>query len=55
MGLHAGDCILLIIAILLPPLAVLLKVGCNIQFCISLCLTILCWIPGKFTCINTNL
>ncbi|GAB7354225.1 hypothetical protein MBLNU459_g4768t2 [Dothideomycetes sp. NU459] len=45
MGLISGLC-LVIIAIFLPPLAVLLRTGCGGSFLINIVLTILGWIPG---------
>ncbi|MBX0334701.1 YqaE/Pmp3 family membrane protein [Pontibacter sp. HSC-14F20] len=36
----------IILAVLLPPLAVFLHVGIGTQFWISLILTLLFWIPG---------
>lgn len=38
--------VLIIIALLLPPLAVFLKKGIGKDFFINLLLTILIWIPG---------
>ncbi|KAL1590177.1 hypothetical protein WHR41_01320 [Cladosporium halotolerans] len=35
-----------IIAIFLPPLAVLLRSGCGVQFFINILLTLLGWLPG---------
>ncbi|GMS79951.1 hypothetical protein PENTCL1PPCAC_2126, partial [Pristionchus entomophagus] len=37
---------LLIIAIFLPPLAVVLHMGCNNDACINVLLSLLGWIPG---------
>ena len=45
--MHAGDCVLLILGILIPPLAVLLKVGCNCQLLLNFILWCLCVIPGS--------
>ncbi|XP_065853510.1 hydrophobic protein RCI2A [Euphorbia lathyris] len=36
----------IIIAILLPPLGVFLKFGCNVEFWICLVLTLLGYLPG---------
>jgi uncharacterized membrane protein YqaE (UPF0057 family) len=41
-----GTFLLVIVAILLPPLAVALSVGCNKDFFINLLLTLLGYIPG---------
>ncbi|GAM18512.1 hypothetical protein SAMD00019534_016870 [Acytostelium subglobosum LB1] len=37
---------LCILAIFLPPLAVLIRKGCSDKFWINLILTLLLWIPG---------
>ncbi|KAL1926823.1 hypothetical protein VTP01DRAFT_5469 [Rhizomucor pusillus] len=42
-----GDCCLILILILLPPLGVFLMKGCDADFWINVCLTILGYIPGK--------
>ncbi|KAJ3383752.1 plasma membrane proteolipid Pmp3 [Lobulomyces angularis] len=36
----------IILAILLPPLGVLLDRGCGVDFCINILLTILGYLPG---------
>ncbi|KAL8505304.1 hypothetical protein ACS0TY_016517 [Phlomoides rotata] len=41
-----ATCVDIIIAILLPPLGVFLKYGCNVEFWICLLLTILGYLPG---------
>jgi len=41
-----GDVFLYLLAIFLPPLAVLLKTGCDSNFIINIALSILGWIPG---------
>lgn len=44
-----GDCsllCLLIVAFFLPPLAVGCRLGCNIDLCINILLTLLGWLPG---------
>nr|AEJ20974.1 cold-inducible protein [Caragana jubata] len=41
-----ATCIDIILAIILPPLGVFLKFGCNVEFWICLVLTILGYIPG---------
>ncbi|KIX06793.1 uncharacterized protein Z518_04769 [Rhinocladiella mackenziei CBS 650.93] len=41
-----SDVLLYILAIFLPPLAVLLKTGCDSNFIINILLTILSWLPG---------
>ncbi|MDX9976157.1 MAG: YqaE/Pmp3 family membrane protein [FCB group bacterium] len=40
------DILRLILAVLLPPLGVLLQVGLGTQFWINVILTLLGWIPG---------
>ncbi|RDW87434.1 hypothetical protein BP5796_03128 [Coleophoma crateriformis] len=35
-----------LLAIFIPPIAVFLKTGCNADFLINICLTVLGWIPG---------
>ncbi|KAK4161040.1 hypothetical protein QBC43DRAFT_324361 [Cladorrhinum sp. PSN259] len=42
----ASDLLLLLMAILLPPVAVFLKTGCGGQFLINVLLCILGWLPG---------
>ncbi|KAI8093414.1 uncharacterized protein BX664DRAFT_329656 [Halteromyces radiatus] len=41
-----GDCCLILIILLLPPLGVFFMKGCKADFWINLCLTILGYIPG---------
>uniref|UniRef100_A0A914VMW4 Plasma membrane proteolipid 3 n=1 Tax=Plectus sambesii TaxID=2011161 RepID=A0A914VMW4_9BILA len=41
-----SDILKMILCLLLPPIAVLLDQGCNIQFLINIVLTILGYIPG---------
>ncbi|CDS06221.1 UPF0057-domain-containing protein [Lichtheimia hyalospora FSU 10163] len=41
-----GDCCLIILILLLPPLGVFLMKGCNSDFWINVCLTILGYLPG---------
>ncbi|KAI8391434.1 uncharacterized protein BYT42DRAFT_556849 [Radiomyces spectabilis] len=41
-----GDCCLIFIIILLPPLGVFLMKGCTADFWINICLTILGYLPG---------
>ncbi|CAO3595142.1 unnamed protein product [Absidia cylindrospora] len=41
-----GDCCLILIILLFPPLGVFLMKGCGADFWINLCLTILGYIPG---------
>lgn len=43
---NCGKFCLLVIAFLLPPLAVFLNRGCGEDFCINFLLTLLGWIPG---------
>jgi len=45
MGL-LGNLLLSILAIILPPVAAFLKVGCTTHFWINIVLTILGWLPG---------
>jgi uncharacterized membrane protein YqaE (UPF0057 family) len=45
MGLLA-DLLLVLLAILLPPIPVLLRTGCGTQLLMNILLTILGWIPG---------
>jgi len=45
--MHGGDALLVILAFFLPPLAVFLKTGCDMNFCINVLLTLLAWLPGK--------
>jgi uncharacterized membrane protein YqaE (UPF0057 family) len=40
------DILRLILAVILPPLGVLLQVGLGAQFWINVILTLLGWIPG---------
>ncbi|RIA95886.1 hypothetical protein C1645_756259 [Glomus cerebriforme] len=45
----SSDICALILAFLLPPLGVFMKRGCcHVDFCISILLTILGWLPGVF-------
>jgi len=46
MGEFIGNILLSILAILLPPVAALIKVGCTTHFWINILLTILGWLPG---------
>jgi len=41
-----SDVLLYFLALFLPPLAVFLKTGCDSNFLINICLSILGWIPG---------
>ncbi|CZT18523.1 probable RIC1 protein [Ramularia collo-cygni] len=41
-----SDVLLYLLAIFIPPLAVVLKRGCTADFLINILLTILGWIPG---------
>jgi uncharacterized membrane protein YqaE (UPF0057 family) len=45
-GFTAGDFLRILVAILLPPLGVLLQVGFTAQFFINILLTLLGYIPG---------
>ncbi|CAJ0585937.1 unnamed protein product, partial [Mesorhabditis spiculigera] len=48
MCIHTcGQCLLLILCILLPPLAVLIHGGCDINFCINILFTLLGGIPAR--------
>ncbi|EKE41571.1 hypothetical protein ENUP19_0085G0011 [Entamoeba nuttalli] len=41
------SCVLLIIlAFIFPPLAVLIKADCGFSLCLNIILTLICWIPG---------
>ncbi|KAF2716765.1 UPF0057-domain-containing protein [Polychaeton citri CBS 116435] len=46
MASSGSDVCLYLLAIFVPPLAVVLKVGCGASFLINICLTIFGWIPG---------
>lgn len=46
MGDIVGNLLLSILAILLPPVAAIIKVGCTTHFWINLVLTLLGWLPG---------
>ena len=46
MGDLLGNLLLTILAILLPPVAAIIKVGCTTHFWINLLLTLLGWLPG---------
>lgn len=46
MSNGASDVLLLIMALLLPPVAVFLKRGCGADFIINILLCILGWLPG---------
>lgn len=41
-----SDVLLYFLAFFIPPIAVFLKTGCDSNFIINICLTILGWIPG---------
>ena len=45
MQINSGDIILLIIAVIFPPLTVLLKTGCTWALLLN-CILTLCYIPG---------
>ena len=45
-GTTGGDILRIILAVLLPPLGVLLQVGLTAQFFINIVLTLLGYIPG---------
>ena len=45
--LSSGDVALVILALILPPIAVLLKVGLTTHFWINVLLTILGFVPGQ--------
>jgi len=42
----AVDILAVILAILFPPLAVILETGCSVDLLINILLTILAWFPG---------
>jgi len=44
--MEASDLLMIVLAILLPPVAVIILKGCGGDFCINLILTILGWVPG---------
>ncbi|KAG8955323.1 hypothetical protein FRC04_008674 [Tulasnella sp. 424] len=46
MRVKGGDIVLIIVAILFPPLAVFLMTGCSCDLLINILLTILGFIPG---------
>ncbi|KAK0702079.1 hypothetical protein B0T26DRAFT_660141 [Lasiosphaeria miniovina] len=41
-----SDLVLYILAFFIPPLAVFFRTGCDADFLINICLTILAWFPG---------
>ncbi|KAJ7977797.1 Hydrophobic protein like [Quillaja saponaria] len=41
-----ADCLDIVLAIILPPLGVFLKFGCEVEFWICLLLTLLGYLPG---------
>lgn len=45
--LNAGGVALVILAVIMPPIAVLLKVGFTTQFWVNILLTVLGFIPGQ--------
>ena len=45
--LSAGGVLLVILALILPPLAVLIKVGLTTHFWINILLTVLGFLPGQ--------
>jgi uncharacterized membrane protein YqaE (UPF0057 family) len=45
--LNPGDVALIIVALMMPPVAVLLKVGLTTHFWINVLLTILGFVPGQ--------
>ncbi|OAA70983.1 putative protein family UPF0057 [Akanthomyces lecanii RCEF 1005] len=46
MAFTASDICKILLAIILPPVGVLLERGCGADLCINICLTILGYIPG---------
>jgi len=46
MGDLVGKILLSILAILLPPVAALIRVGCTTHFWINIILTLIGWLPG---------
>ncbi|KIO31848.1 hypothetical protein M407DRAFT_241610 [Tulasnella calospora MUT 4182] len=46
MRIKGGDIVLIIVAILFPPLAVFLMTGCSCDLLINILLTVLGFIPG---------
>jgi len=46
MGDFLGNILLTILAIILPPIAALIKVGCTTHFFLNILLTLLGFLPG---------
>ncbi|KAG8160893.1 hypothetical protein KVR01_009157 [Diaporthe batatas] len=46
MSLAASSIILFVLAVFLPPAAVLIADGCGAHFCLNILLTLLGWLPG---------
>jgi uncharacterized membrane protein YqaE (UPF0057 family) len=44
--MNCGDILLLLLALILPPIPVLIKVGCAGHFWLNVLLTILGYLPG---------
>jgi len=44
--MEVSDILMIILAIILPPVAVLILKGCGGDFCINLILTLIMWLPG---------
>lgn len=45
------DCCATIMALVLPPVGVVMVQGCGVQLCINLLLCLLGWVPGeRFMC-----
>jgi len=47
MALTCSDILKIILAIILPPIGVLIEKGCGVDLLINIALTILGYIPGK--------
>lgn len=46
MDHHQASILLFVLAVLLPPAAVLVARGCGAHFCLNILLTLLGWLPG---------
>lgn len=46
--MNCGDILLLLLALILPPIPVLIKVGCAGHFWLNVLLTLLGYLPGMF-------
>nr|XP_009589211.1 hydrophobic protein LTI6A-like isoform X1 [Nicotiana tomentosiformis] len=48
MGDSTMTCVDILLAIILPPLGVFLKFGCQVEFWICVLLTLFGWLPGGY-------